>query len=105
MPQPPPQPTPAATPLPAGPRTPVAPVQLVSVNGQVFTTADLDPALRQEVESLNDKIAEARNKVLELQVNTALLEVEAKKRHITSQQLYDIEVTKHIQAPTAAEIK
>jgi len=99
------QPTPAATTTPARPRTPGAPVQLVSVNGQIFTTADLDPNLRQQLESLDDKIVEARSKVLELQVNTAVLEVEAKKRHITSQQLYDLEVTKHIQQPTPAEVK
>src|SRR5215813_7891771 len=103
--QPVPQPTPAATTPPAHPRTPGAPVQLVSVNGQIFTTADLDPNLRQQVESLDDKIAEARSKVLELQVNTAVLEVEARKRHITSQQLYDLEVTKHIQQPTPGEVK
>src|SRR5262245_10142888 len=105
VPQPTPQVMPAATPAPAPPGKPSAPVQLVSVNGQIFTTGDLDPNLRQQVESLDAKIAEARSKVLELQVNTAVLEVEARKRHITSQQLYDLEVTKHIQQPTPAEVK
>jgi len=43
--------------------------------------------------------------VLELQINTTLLEVEAKKRRTTSQQLYDLEVTKRIAPPSPAEIK
>ena len=46
-PQPVAQPTPASKPA----RPPAAPAPLVSVNGQTFTTADLEPALRQELES------------------------------------------------------
>jgi protein-disulfide isomerase len=91
--------------MPATPRSPGAPIPLVSVNGQVFTSGDLDPTLRQELESLDNKLAESRAKVLELQINTVLLEVEARKRHISAQQLYDLEVTKHIPQPTPAEVK
>src|SRR5215208_3799010 len=60
------QPTPATKPA----RPPAATASLVTVNGQTLTTADLDPALRQELESLEDKIAEARRSVLDLQINT-----------------------------------
>src|SRR5882724_9036914 len=94
---------PKATPVST--KAPLPPKALVTVNGQTLTTADFDPALRQQLDSLEDKIREARQKVLELQINTTLLEVEAKKRHTTSQQLYDLEVTKKIVEPTAAEIK
>src|SRR5215213_8412438 len=60
------QPTPVNQPaLP-----PAAPVSLAVVNGQTVTTADLEPALRQEVEILDEKIAEARRSVLDLQINT-----------------------------------
>src|SRR5215510_15779769 len=69
-----PQPTPSTQPA----RPPAAPVPLVVVNGQTFTTADLEPSVRQEVESLDDKIAAARKNVLDVQINTLLLEVEAK---------------------------
>jgi protein-disulfide isomerase len=41
---------------------------------------------------------------LELQVNTVLLDIEAKKRRLSSQQLYDAEVTKRIIEPTETEI-
>jgi len=99
--QPVPQPTPATKPT----RPPVAPASLVTVNGQTLTTADLEPALRQELESLDDKIAEARHSVLDLQINTTLLEVEAKKRRIDSHRLYEMEVSSRIPAATPTQIK
>jgi protein-disulfide isomerase len=98
--------TPPMTPTPApvvlaGTNTPA----LATLNGQTITTADIDPAVREEVEQLAEKIAQARRQVLDLQINTVLLDVEAKKRKLTSQQLYDLEVTKRITDPTEAEIK
>lgn len=98
---------PVAQPSPTAPvvRPPAAPVLLAVVNGQNVTTAEIDPSAREEAESLNDKIAEARRQILELQVNTLLLEAEASRRKMTSQQLYDIEVKRKLTEPTAAEIK
>jgi protein-disulfide isomerase len=95
------QPTPATKP----PRPPAAPVSLVVVNGQTFTTADLEPALRQELETLDDKIADARRSVLDLQINTTLLQVEAKKRRIDTHRLYELEVSSRIPTFTPAQIK
>jgi len=100
-PQPVAQPTPASKPA----RPPAAPAPLVSVNGQTFTTADLEPALRQELESVDDKIADARRSLLDLQINTTLLQVEAKKRRIDSHRLYELEVSNRIPAATPAQIK
>jgi protein-disulfide isomerase len=94
---------PSVTPTPA--RAPVPPKAVAIVNGQTITTGEFDPTLRQQLEELDDRISAARGKVLDLQINTLLLEVEAKKRRLTSQQLYDLEVTKRIQEPTPAEIK
>jgi thiol-disulfide isomerase/thioredoxin len=95
-----PQPTPAATPN----LTPQAPVLLAVVNGQNITTADLEPSVRQEVETLAARIADARKQVFEMEINTLLLDIEAKKRGVTSQQLYDSEVKKKIVDPSPAEI-
>ena len=95
------QPTPAAKPA----RPPAAPAPLVSINGQTITTADLEPALRQELETLDDKIADARRSVLELQINTMLLQVEAKKRRIDGHRLYELEVSSRIPTATPAQIK
>ena len=101
----PPQPIPQPTPTPQPVRPPAAPASLVIVNGQTFTTADLDPAVRQEVERLDNKIAEARRNVLDLQINTMLLEVEAKKRRIDTHRLYEQEVSSRVPTATPAQIK
>src|SRR5690349_1559441 len=95
------QPTPAAKPA----RPPAAPVSLATVNGQTLTTTDLEPALRQEIESLDDKVADARRSVLDLQINTTLLQVEAKKRGIDTHRLYELEVSNRIPTFTPTQIK
>lgn len=101
------EPAPKSQPTPA-PTTanvpPSAPVPLATVNGQTVTTADIDPKVRQEIEALEARVAEARKQLLELQINTILLESEAGKRRMSSQQFYDLEVAKKIPEPTAAEI-
>jgi protein-disulfide isomerase len=94
---------PAAKPSPTKPAS--TPTQLVVVNGQTLSTADLEPAVRQELESLDDKITEARRNVLNVQINTILLQVEARKRHIDTHTLYESEVVKRIPVPTPAQIK
>ena len=81
-----------------------APIPLALVNGQSITSVDIDPKVRQEVDALDARIAEARRQVLELQVNTLLLESEAGKRRTSPQQLYNLEIARKIAEPTAAEI-
>lgn len=83
---------------------PVAPIPLATVNGESITSANLDPKVRQEVEALDARIAEARRQIIELQVNTMLLETEAAKRRMTPQQLYNLEIAGKIGEPSAAEI-
>jgi protein-disulfide isomerase len=96
-------PTPATTPQPT--RKPAAPVPLVTVNGQTFTTADLPPELRGEVDRVDDKIAEARARIFELQLNTMLLQLEAKKRGIDTHRLYELEVVGRLPVITQTQIK
>ena len=84
---------------------PSAPIPLATVNGESITTANIDPKVRQEVEALDVRIAEARRQVLDLQINTLLLESEAAKRRMSPQQLYNLEIAKKITEPTAAEIE
>ena len=81
-----------------------APIPLATVNGESITTANLDPKVRQEVEALDARIAEARKQVLDLQINTLLLEGEAAKRRMSPQELYTLEIAKKVTEPTAAEI-
>jgi len=102
-----PQPQPVAQPLATASRAsqPVAPISLVTVNGQTFTSADLDATLREEVEHVEDKIAAARKSVLDLHINTTLLQLEARKRYIDTHRLYELEVSSRVPAATPAQIK
>lgn len=81
------------------------PAQIVLINGQTLTTSDFDPAVREELETVEQKIAEARRSVLDLQINTTLLQVEARKRRIDTHRLYEMEVTNRIPKATPAQIK
>jgi protein-disulfide isomerase len=81
-----------------------APVLLATVNGQNITTAEIDPKVREEVEGLEARIVAARRQILELQINTLLLQSEAGKRKLTPQQLYNNEVAKKVAEPAAAEV-
>jgi protein-disulfide isomerase len=94
----------AATPAPTPSAEFQSPVLLAVVNGQNITTAQLNSSVRREVETLESRIDDARQQVLEMEINTLLLDTEARKRRITPQQLYDAEVTRKIVEPTAAEI-
>jgi len=103
----PPSAAPAPTPI-ATSGTPTAPTNfgpLAIVNGQTITTADLDPAVAEEMGNLGSKINQARLQILDLQINTVLLDLESRKRKLSPQQLYDLEVTKRISEPTEVEIK
>ncbi len=96
---------PVAEPTPGpAPAQPLAPVLLATVNGQNITTADIDPRVRQEVEGLGAKISEVRQQILETQINTMLLATAAAKRGLSPQQLYDLEVTRKVPQPPAAEV-
>lgn len=100
-----PQPTvqPATTTKPAQP--PTGPISLVVVNGQTLTTADIQPTIRQHLERLEVSLAEARAAVLDQQINTLLLQAEARKRGIDTARLYELEVTRRVPKITPAEIK
>jgi len=57
------------------------------------------------VEGLDQRIIVARRQVLEIQINTTLLEAEAAKRRISPQQLYELEIVRKVGEPTKAEIE
>lgn len=98
------QPEQVSSSAPAVTAPPSAPITLATINGQSITSADINPKVREEIDALEAKLAEARRQILEIQVNTLLLESEAGKRRISPQQLYNLEVEKKISEPSAAEI-
>ncbi|HEX8119273.1 MAG TPA: hypothetical protein VF521_18490, partial [Pyrinomonadaceae bacterium] len=79
------------------------PEVLGSVNGVKITRADLSPQVRQRVAQLQQQVVEARKNELDLQINSILLEAEAKKRNTTTSKLIEAEVLNKAVEPTAAE--
>jgi predicted nuclease of restriction endonuclease-like (RecB) superfamily len=73
------------------------------VNGVKITKQDLSPETRARVEELQRKVIEARARELDLQIDTMLLEAEAKKRGVTPSQVIKDEVIAKVQAPTEAD--
>lgn len=73
------------------------------VNGVKITKQDLSSETRARVEELQRKVVEARARELDLEIDTMLLEAEAKKRGVTPSQVIKDEVIAKVQAPTEAD--
>ena len=73
------------------------------VNGVKITKQDLSPETRARVEELQRQVIEARQRELDLQIDSILLESEAKKRGVTASQVIKDEVIAKVTTPTDAE--
>src|SRR5918992_1878077 len=73
------------------------------VNGVKITKQDLSPETRGRVERLQQQVVDARQRELDLQIDSILLEGEAKKRGITPSQLIKEEVVAKAGSPTEAD--
>ena len=73
------------------------------VNGVKITKQDLSPETQSRIAELQRSIDEARARELDLQIDSILLEAEAKKRGVTPSQVIKDEVIAKVQAPTEAE--
>jgi protein-disulfide isomerase len=73
------------------------------VNGVKITKQDLSPETRERVQQLQRQVIEARERELDLQIDSLLLESEAKKRGVTPSQIIKDEVIAKVQTPTDAE--
>jgi protein-disulfide isomerase len=76
---------------------------LATVNGIKITQADLSPETRKQVQALQQDVSDARRQILDVKINSILLEAEAKKRGVTGQKLFEDEVVNKTVQPTAAE--
>ncbi len=81
------------------------PEVLSIVNGVKITAKDLDPDTQSRVTELKRQVVEARKAELDLQINSMLLEAEAKKRTLPSSKLLEEEVIKKAAEPTEAEAR
>jgi protein-disulfide isomerase len=79
------------------------PEVLATVGGVKITRADLSPQTQQRVAQLQQGVVEARKQELDLQINSILLEAEAKKRNTTTTKLLEAEVVAKTVEPTAAD--
>lgn len=73
------------------------------VNGVKITKQDLSPETRTRVEQLQQQVVEARARELDLQIDSLLLESEAKKRGVSPSQVIKDEVIAKVQTPTETD--
>ncbi|MDT7808440.1 MAG: hypothetical protein QOJ70_2253 [Acidobacteriota bacterium] len=79
------------------------PEVLANVNGVRVTRQELAPEVQKRVASLQQQVVEARWRELDLQINSKLLNAEAKKRGMTPIKLLETEVVSKAQEPTEAD--
>lgn len=81
------------------------PEVLAVVNGVKITAKDLDVATNSRIEVIKREVVEARERELDLQINTILLEAEAKKRGVDVKKILEEEVIAKVKAPTDADAR
>jgi len=74
-----------------------------SVNGVKISIEDLQEAIKEEVADLQKQVIDARSRELNLQINSRLLEAEAKKKGTTATRLIEKEIMSAVKEPTDAE--
>jgi hypothetical protein len=79
------------------------PEVLAIVNGVKISKLDLSDATQKRIKDLQQQVVDARAREVGLQINSVLLESEAKKRGITSAKLLEDEVVAKATVPTEAE--
>jgi protein-disulfide isomerase len=78
---------------------------LATVNAVRITGKDISEQTAQRVAGLHKQVVEARRRELELQINSRLLNAEAKKRGTTAPKLLEAEVISKVKDPTDAEVQ
>ena len=76
---------------------------LATVNGIQITRRDISPSVQKRIADLQQQVVEARRQELDLQINSALLEAEAKKRGVSTVKLLETEVIARAAEPTEAD--
>jgi hypothetical protein len=79
------------------------PPTLAVVNGVVISAGDIEKATGESVRNLQRRVVAARNRELDLMINSRLLAAEAKKRGLTTAKLLELEVVAKVKPPTEGE--
>ncbi|MDT7604900.1 MAG: hypothetical protein QOF61_2897, partial [Acidobacteriota bacterium] len=96
---------PAAKADDCGCETETPPDVLAIVNGVRVTSKEIEEPIKDKVQQLQQSVADARKRELDLQINSVLLEAEARKRGKTSTKLLEEEVINKTPEPTEAEAR
>jgi hypothetical protein len=83
----------------------VARDDLAIVNGVPIAARDIDHSIREAIVRLQREVVAARKRELDLQINSKLVALEAKKRAISVTQLLQEEVVSKVKSPTEAEVQ
>jgi protein-disulfide isomerase len=83
----------------------VLPDVLASGNGIKITNSDINAQVGERVGALQRQVVEARRRELDLQINSKLLEAEAKKRKVSTVKLLEDEIVEKVKDPTDAEVQ
>ena len=75
------------------------------VNAVKITFKDLDEPMKDEIAALRKQVIEARRRELNLQINSRLLEAEARRQGTTSTKLVEQEIVAKAKEPTEAEVQ
>lgn len=78
---------------------------LAVVNGVKVTKEQLGSQTQNTVSQLQEEVIKARNAELDRQINSYLLDAEAKRRGVSSAQLVQLEVTSRVVEPTEDQLK
>jgi protein-disulfide isomerase len=81
------------------------PEVLAVLNGVKITKQDLSPETQTRVAKAQEQVVEARQRELDLQINSILLESEAKRLNISTQKLLENEIIAKAQEPTEADAR
>src|SRR4029453_15434032 len=74
-------------------------------NGVTITTKEIDDQIAGEKAGLQKQIVEARRRELNLQINSRLLEAEARRKGTTATRLLEQEVVDKVKEPTDVEVQ
>jgi protein-disulfide isomerase len=81
----------------------VLPEALAIVNGVRITRQDIEKATNEAVSQLQRRVIDARKRELDLQINSRLLAIEAKRRGVSATKLLELEVVAKVVQTTEAE--
>jgi protein-disulfide isomerase len=76
---------------------------LATVNGLKISAKEIEDLLKDKIKELQGNVIEARKRELDVQINTKLIEMEAKKRGISVAKFIEQEIMSKVKEPTAAE--